>query len=325
MRADRLISIVILLQIHERLTADDLARELEVSPRTIYRDITALNTAGIPIYTDRGPGGGIALLESYRTTLTGMNEEEIRALSMLNIPQALVDLGVDQNLKSALLKLTAALSDRQQDMQTHTQQRVYLDSIPWQYAAEPAPHLAVQHQAVWQDCLIRLVFQGGFDTRIEIDMEPLGLVAKINTWHLVGRSEGYLRVIKVADILQVETRAEKFAREPGFDLVSFWTKWCENSTDRRPVYQVRLHLTPGLFAKLPLYLGPEIKYLHCKNDELDKNGWKDVTIFYENFFRARESVLSFGRAAEVVEPEALRLSVIDFARQIIDFYQSRQT
>ena len=139
MRADRLISIVMLLQTHERMTADELSRELEVSPRTIYRDITSLNIAGIPIYTDRGPGGGIALLESYRTTLTGMNEDEARALFMLNIPQALVELGVDQKLKSALLKLTAALPPRQQNLQAHTQQRILLDSTPWQTTEEPAP------------------------------------------------------------------------------------------------------------------------------------------------------------------------------------------
>ena len=127
MRADRLISIVMLLQTHERMTADELSQELEVSTRTIYRDITALNSAGIPIYTDRGPGGGIALLESYRTTLTGMNEEETRALFMLSIPHALVELGVGQELKSALLKLAVALPPGQQAVQADTQQRIFLE------------------------------------------------------------------------------------------------------------------------------------------------------------------------------------------------------
>jgi predicted DNA-binding transcriptional regulator YafY len=323
MRADRLISIVMLLQTHERMTADELSRELEVSPRTIYRDITSLNVAGIPIYTDRGPGGGIALLESYRTTLTGMNEDETQALFMLSIPQALVELGVDQKLKRALLKLTAALPPRQQIIQAHTQQRIYLDSTPWQMIEEPAPHLAVLHTAVWNDKRVRLVFQGGFDTRIEMEMEPLGLVAKMNTWYLVGRANEFLRVLKIADILKVEALAEDFIREADFDLATFWTEWCAASINRRTVYEAKLRMAPGLVAKLNLYLGGEVKYTISDNDEVGTNDWKVVTILYDNFFSARESILNFGRAAEVLEPYVLRLSVIDYARQIIAFYQEK--
>jgi predicted DNA-binding transcriptional regulator YafY len=323
MRADRLISIVMLLQTHERMTADELSRELEVSPRTIYRDITSLNIAGIPIYTDRGPGGGIKLLESYRTTLTGINEDETQALFMLSIPQVLVELGVDQKLKSALLKLTAALPPRQQIIQAHTQQRIYLDSTPWYMIEEPAPHLAVLHTAAWNDKRVRLVFQGGFDTKIEMEMEPLGLVAKMNTWYLVGRSTEYIRVLKIADILEVEALAEDFTRDADFDLETFWTEWCAASIIRRPVYIAKLRMAPGLVDKLNLYLGAEVKYTVSDNDEVVTNDWKIVTIYYDNFFSARESILNFGRAAEVLEPDVLRLSVIDYARQIIAFYQEK--
>ena len=129
MRADRLISIIMLLQTHERMTAEQLSKELEVSQRTIYRDITALNIAGVPVYTDRGPGGGIALLEDYRTTLTGINEDEARALFMLSIPEALVDLGMAQKLKNALLKLAVSLPNERRELMTQTQQRIFLDSI----------------------------------------------------------------------------------------------------------------------------------------------------------------------------------------------------
>jgi predicted DNA-binding transcriptional regulator YafY len=322
MRADRLISIVLLLQTHERMTAEQLRRELEVSVRTIYRDITALNQAGIPIYTDRGPGGGISLLESYRTTLTGMNEDETRALFMLNIPQALVDLGVDRPLKSALLKLAGALPPRQQLAQAHTQQRIYLDTTPWQEAAEPAPHLAVLHEAAWKDKKVRLVFQGSFDTQIEIELEPFGLVAKMNTWYLVGKADGHLRVLRVADILMVKALDEIFTREENFDLAAYWQEWCTDSLKRRPMYQVKLKMAPGLIAKLKFYLDETIKFSISGSEDVDQNSWKVVTISYENYFQARESILNFGRAAEVLEPEVLKLSVIDFARQILDFYQA---
>jgi predicted DNA-binding transcriptional regulator YafY len=296
---------------------------VEVSPRTIYRDITALNAAGIPIYTDRGPGGGIALLESYRTTLTGMNEDEARALFMLSIPQALVELGVGQKLKSAFLKLLAALPPGQQAVQAHTQQRIYLDSTSWNEPGEPAAHLGMLHQAVWQDNVVRLVYHGRFETQVELVMEPYGLVAKMNTWYVVGKVDVYLRVLKISEILEVTLTGEGFRRDGGFDLTVYWKEWCEASRNRRSVYPARLMVAPELLSRLSLYLGETVNYLVVENKPADKLGWREVTIYYENFFKARECVLNFGRAAEVLEPEALHWSVIDHARQIIDFYKEK--
>jgi predicted DNA-binding transcriptional regulator YafY len=322
MRADRLISIVMLLQTHERMTAQELARDLEVSQRTIYRDITALNSAGIPIYTDRGPGGGIALLESYRTTLTGMSEDEAQALFMMNIPQALVELGVGQKLKSALLKLAAAMPPSQLSVQAHTQQRVYLDSTPWEVTTAPAPHLGVLHEAVWQDRRVCVVFRGSFEAEIELRLEPLSLVAKMNTWYLVARANGYLRVIKVGDIIEVEAQNDYFERDESFDLEAFWKAWCSDSMSRRPEFKVRLKMAPGLISKLKYYLEETIKYTIIEETPADQDGWREVRITYDNFFQARASILNFGRAAEVLEPDVLRISVIDFAKQIFDFYQA---
>ncbi len=320
MRADRLISIVMLLQTQELITAEELARELEVSTRTIYRDITALNVAGIPIYTDRGPGGGIALLESYRTTLTGMSEDEARALFMLSIPQALVDLGVGQKLKTALLKLAVALPPGKQMVQAHTQQRIYLDSTSWDEPEEPSPHLGILHKATWEDRLVRIIYRGNFDAFIEFMVEPLGLVAKLNTWYLVGRDHGHTRVFKIADIIEVELSDQIFTREAGFDLECYWKEWCKASQSRRPVFTSRLKVAPSLLSKLHYYLDEGVRYSLDESVSEDSRGWKVITIYYEHFFQARESILSFGRAAEVLEPEALRCSVIDFARQIVDFY-----
>jgi predicted DNA-binding transcriptional regulator YafY len=303
------------------MTADELYRQLEVTSRTIYRDITALNVAGIPIYTERGPGGGIALVDTYRTSLTGMNEEEVRALFMLNIPQALVELGVGEKLKAALLKLAVALPPSQQIVQANTQQRVYLDTSPWVRKNEPVPHIGFLHQAVWQNRKIRLVSQGGFNTQVEIELAPLGLVEKMNTWFLVGKDNGHIRVIRVKDILEVEIIDQVFDRDKDFDLITFWKDWCKASRDRRPVYPVLLKVAPDLITKLHLYLGEGVKYTLSEVGPPDARGWMVAKILYENFFQARESNLGMGRAAEVLEPEAIKLSVIDFARQIVDYYQ----
>jgi predicted DNA-binding transcriptional regulator YafY len=166
MRADRLVSLLILLQTRGRMTARKLAEELEVSERTIYRDIEALSEAGVPVYAERGPGGGCALLESYRTNLTGLNDEETRALFMLStpasIPAPLVELGVSQELKSALLKLSAALPASQRQEEERARQRVHLDSVAWSRSEEPVPHLAMIHKAVWRDLRLLITFQVAF-------------------------------------------------------------------------------------------------------------------------------------------------------------------
>ncbi len=324
MRADRLISIVMLLQAHEKMTADELSEELEVSTRTIYRDILALNIAGIPIYTDRGPGGGIALVESYRTTLTGLSEDETQALFMLSIPQALEELGVGKTLRSAWLKLTAAMPVGQHDSQFHIQQRIYLDSTSWDEPTIPSAHLGMIHQAVRQEKQLRLVYHGSFDTRLEFSLEPLGLVAKMNDWHLVAKYEGHLRVFKVADILEVEILEQHFSRQPDFDLVKYWGEWCKTAREQRSFYHARLRMAPSLLGKLRYYLGETVKFATCDTLPADHRGWREVDIEYENFFAARQSILNYGRAAEVLEPEALRCSVIDFARQIVDYYQGAE-
>ncbi len=321
MRADRLISIVMLLQTREKMTAAELSRELEVSQRTIYRDITALSVSGVPVYTDRGPTGGIALVDSYRTTLTGISEDEARALFMLSIPEALNELGVGQKLKTALLKLAVALPQDRIALVNETQQRIYLDSTPWTSTDEPAIHLGIIHQALWEDKKLWLEYQGSFDTQVEIDIAPLGLVSKVNTWYLLGLTEGYLRVLRVKDILQVRILEQHFKRDTNFNLANTWMEWCREYQDRRPVYLAKVKVAPELSNKLDMYLGETVRYEIVETEQGKESGWMVVNISFENFFRARECILSLGSAAEVLEPEALKLSVIDFARQIIDFYQ----
>jgi predicted DNA-binding transcriptional regulator YafY len=321
MRADRLISIMMLLQTRGKMTAKQLSKELEVSQRTIYRDITALNTAGVPVYTDRGPVGGIALLENYRTSLTGISEDEARALFMLSIPESMIELGMDQELKNALLKLAVSLPNDRRNVVAQTQQRIYLDSTTWTLTEEPAIHLGTIHQAVWENKKLRIRYQGIFETQIETEIVPLGLVSKLNIWYLMGLADGYRRVIRVKDILEAMILNQEFIRDGEFNLVTAWTEWCRDYQDRRPIYQVKVKVAPELGKRLGMYLGETVRFDFIKTDKADENDWKAVIILYENFFHARESILGLGRAVEVLEPEALKLSVIDFAKQIIKFYQ----
>lgn len=316
MRADRLISILMLLQTYGRMTARQLAEEMEVSERTIYRDIDALCASGVPIFTECGPGGGYELLESYRTELIGLNEQEKRALLMLSIPQPLKELGVGQYLKGALLKLSAAMEDSNSEMRLRNKQLVYLDSTPWSRSYENVPYLSLIHQALIQENLVRIKYQGVFDTAIHVTAAPYGIVAKTSTWYLVFECDMRLRVIRIANILEAIVIEEKFDYPNDFSLSSFWEDWCNKTEASRPSFPVTLSVSPELYKF--------IRHLHndisTKVISSDRDGWIRINLSFESFEDARRNILAYGRAAEVVEPISLRMSVIDFACQIKDLY-----
>jgi len=320
MRADRLISLLMFLQSRGRMTAQELAEELEVSERTIYRDIEALSTAGVPIYTACGPGGGCALLDSYRTDLTGFTDDEIRALFMLSIPAPLAELGVSQELEAALLKLSAALPATRRYEENRVRQRIHLDSIPWFHPHEPVPHLQTIHQAIWQNRKLHLTRRLIFETHVEQLVDPLGLVAKAAVWYLVCAIDDQIRIYRVSHVVDARISNEFFQRPMDFNLAAFWNERCIKYEEDRPYYQVTVRVAPDLIPVLTKFLGDRIQDIIDKPLP-DSEGWKIYTLRFESFEAARSRILSFGRAVEVMEPQALRKSIHDFAKQIVDFYE----
>ncbi len=324
MRADRLISILMLLQAHGRMTARELAAELEVSERTIYRDVEALCASGVPLYAEHGPGGGLALLDRYRTNLTGLKEGELRALLMLfSGPGPLDRLGVHQEWKSAMRKLSAALPNAARVDEEQVRQRFYLDWSWWFHDQEPIPHLNTIQQAVWQGFRLRLRYRTYLMAPTEVEVEPYGLVAKAGVWYLVAAVAGTARVFQVAWIMDVEPLVAQFARLPGFDLQEFWQDWCANYEHNHQAFLVTVRVSPALFHILPLYFGRRLVDRLTRSGPPDAHGWFTLTLTFESLEAARERILSFGGAAEVLEPEALRCSVIDYAEQIMRFYKSK--
>ncbi len=322
MRDDRLLSLLMLLQSRGKLTARTLAEELETSVRTIYRDVEALSASGVPVYAEKGPGGGIALVDSYRTTLTGLTADETRALFMLNIPPALAQLGVSQGLKAALLKLRAALPASRRADEERTRQRFHLDASGWSQGDEPAPYLQLVKQAVWADQTLRLVYRTFFGSQIESLAEPLGLVAKASVWYLVYAEAGALRVMRVSDLLIAETLPQHFTRPLGFDLATFWQTWC-TEVQSRPRLSVRVRAAPELVSELPRYFGRAMRE-QIASAPRDEHGWVELTLTFEDFFSARERLLGFGRAVEVLAPLPLRESVADYAAQIMKVYNPNE-
>lgn len=324
MRADRLLALLMHLQTHRHMTAQQLAQELEVSERTIYRDVVALNSAGIPIYTESGPGGGISLLEDYQTNLTGMRPEEVQALGMLEIPEALEVLGAGQALKSALLKLAAATPPSLRAQQKQSQNRIHLDTSAWFQSDEVNPHIQIIKQAVFEDRQLMITYQGDFNAIGQQRVSPYGLVAKASIWYLVYEIGDHMRVRRVARITGAVLLKQSFTRPADFDLTTFWKNWCEAYEDERPFYRVKVLVIPSLAERLPLLLENNQPDLLNTPPAFTQTGWQAITLEFSSFETARTQLLGFGAAVEVLEPLALRISLADHAQQITRLYGSDQ-
>jgi predicted DNA-binding transcriptional regulator YafY len=321
MRADRLLSMVMLLQSRGSITARDLAAELEVSERTIYRDLTALSAAGIPIYAERGPGGGVRLVEEYRTTLTGLTPDETRALFMMSIPAPLAQLGLGADFKAALLKLSASLPETRRAEESRTRQRILLDSTWWFQSAQDVPCLLTIQQALWQDRPLRITVRWEvFNTVLEQEAEPYGLVAKTNIWHLVYGRGGSPHVVRVSQIAQADLLPGTFTRPPDFDLASFWEGWCRDY-ESQPPFRARVRVASEALRHLGEYVGERARGGLSLTSPPDAEGWVTLDLPFESFFAARTRLLGLGRAVEVLEPKSLRKSLVDFAEQVVEFYK----
>jgi predicted DNA-binding transcriptional regulator YafY len=322
MRADRLLSLLMLLQARGRMTAAELARELEISVRTVYRDIEALSLAGVPVYTESGPGGGCALVDGYRTALTGLTEDEVRALFMLSIPAPLAQLGLADELKSALLKLAASLPAARRGDEERARNRVHVDTGDGAVEGGAAPHLRTLYRAVREERRLHLTYRTFLGIEVAQTVEPLGLVAKAGIWHLVYAFGGRVRTRRVGDIQDARLAEEGFSRPPDFNLVTFWQAECAEREARRLRFPATVRLAPALTPHLPHYFGEHAGEILARAQPPDTEGWITATLPFESFEAALERLLGFGGAAEVLAPEALRRSVADFAAQTLSRYQA---
>ena len=320
MRADRLVSILLMLQARGKMTARELSQELEVSQRTIYRDINALCIAGVPVYSETGPEGGYALVDRYRTTLTGLTAGEVQALSMLNVPAPLADLGLRQELQSALLKLSAALPQDHRKAEEEIRQRIHLDSTWWQQGEEQVPHLQTVQEGVWQNRKLLIVYRPIYNVFMERLVAPYGLVAKAGIWYIVYTRKEVIDVRRVSNLINVSITDESFQRPENFDLGAFWEEWTDRTERLLSDFKVRVRVSPGFIPELPRYFGGKIQTKISQAEPLDDEGWIELELSFESFQAARERLLGFGRGIEVLEPLALRVSIQDYADQILKLY-----
>ena len=223
MRASRLVNLLLILQTRGGLTARELAEELEVSVRTIHRDVDALSAAGVPIFAERGPHGGIRLVDGYRTRLTGMTADEAEALFLGGLPGPAAELGLGTVVAAARLKVLAALPAELRSRASRLVERFHLDAAGWFQAGEPVPHLAAVAEAVWEGRPLRIEYRRD-RMPVARDLGPLGVVLKGGVWYLVASADGQIRTYRVSRIVSAAPMTGAFERPAGFDLAAYWTE-----------------------------------------------------------------------------------------------------
>ncbi|MFD4636084.1 helix-turn-helix transcriptional regulator [Lentzea sp. NPDC058436] len=320
MRSDRLLSILLLLQTHGQLSATDLAGRLEVSVRTIMRDVEALSTAGVPVYTVRGPQGGIALLPGYQTDVTGLTADESRALFVVLAGSAHADLGLGHALGSALRKVMAALPAPHQGGADLTSRRVLIDPVRWR-GTHGQSDLEVFQRAVFADWRLRLRYRHGRDNRVRTYVvDPYGLVNKAGVWYLVADHRGELNLYRVDRAQSAVVVAEPVQRRDGVELDDAWESL------RR-----RIDDLPSLLAVTAL-VKDDVLALFLRVHQADlaepetpaaagKPGWSQVELRFRSL-RAVETLLAFGPGVEVLAPVEARIALARQARAIAALYES---
>ncbi|MEV6272031.1 WYL domain-containing protein [Kribbella sp. NPDC051936] len=320
MRSSRLLSILLLLQTRRRLTARELADELEVSLRTIYRDVEALAAAGVPVYADQGRAGGYRLVEGYRTRLTGLTEQEAAALFLVGMPGAAAALGLTAETSAAELKLLAALAPDQRDRAGRLKNRFHLDLPAWYQDAEDSPHLSAIADAVLHDRRVQVRYRRWEEPReVERVLEPYGLVLKNGSWYVVASTPGGLRTYRVSNILELTPTDEAFERAADFHLADFWQHHLTGFDRLRFTGDAVVRVAARLAGRMYDVSYPTlVKAVAAATPEPD--GSVVVTIPIESIGNAAASLSRFGDAVEVLEPPELRAEIAELARRILRLY-----
>jgi predicted DNA-binding transcriptional regulator YafY len=313
MRASRLVSIILLLQARGQLTAAQLAKELEVSVRTVYRDVESLHTAGIPLYGDAGHHGGYQLLDGYRTRLTGLSAEEAKALSLSGLPGPAAELGLGSVLATAQLKVQAALPPALAEQLGVTAQRFHLDATGWYAQAEDAPFLPAVADAVWRSAALRVRYRRWkAPTDVDRRLEPYGLVLKAGRWYLVAAPGP--RTYRVDQILDLAVLEESFTIPESFSLAGYWQPYTAEFLAGLHRADAVVRLSPAAAARLT---GRDADALAATGVR-EPDGWTRAVLPIESVDLAIRGFLT--PDIEVLEPPELRAQVAARARAIAALY-----
>ena len=321
MRADRLISLIMLLETKGALTAKELAEELEVSQRTIYRDIDALCTAGIPVYGEAGPEGGYRLAEGYKSNLNKLNKEEAMLLLSLNMTEQLKELEIGSKLDSALLKIRSSCKTPSDNEEITS--RLYIDSTSWNKKGKHVSYLNTIYNAISSNKKLSITYYSYNSPGNEFSkiVDPYGLVAKERVWYLVYSVQEKVRVINIANIISVDEAAEFFIYPREFRLKNFWHQWCQEIGEQYSSFNVRVRVPKVLSPSIDMYIKEGNVPFSPIPNKYSGQEWSEIELTFHSFEDARNKLLVFGSAVKVIEPISLVYSIKDYAEQVLNLYK----
>lgn len=317
MKADRLISILMLLQIHNQLTASNLAKRLEVSVRTIYRDIESLSSLGIPIFTDRGSNGGIKLLGDYKTTLSGLSNNELYSLFAPISDKILEDLGIEKVHENTLLKLLGGSSQNQIDEIKNFQNYIYIDMQTWSENPIKIDKdiLSILQNGIWKHTILEIIYRKPNETK-EVILKPLGLVCKRGIWYLIGENNDIIKTYKVINIEYATSTNKSFNRPNNFNLEEYWKLSTDNFKSNIPKYTFTFKVNNSIIK--------HIKERQCINiiNTLVESDKIYLDISFEAMFQGVEFAFAYGNDIEIIHPVEAIAELRKKSLEIINLYSN---
>jgi predicted DNA-binding transcriptional regulator YafY len=307
-----------LLQARGRMTAPALARTLEVSERTILRDIDQLSAAGVPLWGDRGRNGGFQLRAGWSTELTGMTEPEANALLLAGLPGAATELGLGAAAASARLKLVASLPGEWREQADRVGARLHIDSVDWYRAQETPVYLRELADAVWNSMRIKIKYES-WNGIVNRELEPLGLILKAGAWYVAARvvNEIKVRTYRISNVLELQASRKNFKRPVKFALPDYWQESTKRFEAGLYRLQAKIRVSPRAMKWLlnartkVTFLPPKAKRTKGRAD------WQDVLMPIESIEHGARQLLAFGGEIEVLDPPELRAKIVQDANAIL--------
>src|SRR5580693_1143624 len=314
MRADRLLSIMLLLQVNRRVTARELAKRLEVSERTVLLDMDALSGVGVPVVAGRGAGGGWSLLEEYQTKLTGLSAAEIQSLFLARPERLMADLGLKREAEAAFIKLQASLPAVARQQAELARQRILIDTRGWRDPAESITCLPVLLDALWHERRVRFSYRRALGEPGDREGDPLGLVAKGSAWYLIAHVEGETKTYRVSRISGAVILDQPSRRPAGFDPADYWERSASEFREKLPRYYATYLASPPVMRRVR-YRGWRLEGETPEGDRVR------VRLRFDVEEEAIQFALSFGGDVEAVEPPELRAKVLAGALGTVQRYR----
>jgi len=302
------------------MTAQQLADELEVSVRTVYRDVEELSASGIPVFADRGAHGGFQLVEGYRTRLTGLTPQEAETLFLSGYPGPAAELGLGTVLAAAQLKVLAALPQELRSRASRIRQRFHLDAPGWFSEPDVTPYLQQIGEAVWSDRRLQMRYRRGDDQVVDRLIDPLGVVLKAGVWYLVARSGDDLRTYRISRIVELSTSDERFLRPDDFDLAEHWERSVTAYESSLPSFAATLRVNERSLWRVYELSGSARAREAIDAGTVDDAGWRTLTLQLGDMGYAASQVLAFGADVVVLAPDEFRAMVAANAREMARLY-----